>query len=107
MNNDELKTMIAGGGSPPVAAGAWVYHQATDISATDLNVTGLPKKDGVIIDGICIECAQGKYRFTLHPTVFEKYAGTLREIITESPCVCGGYVWLISIPPKCSMLDDE
>lgn len=60
----------------------------------------------VTIDGTCIECGQGKYRFMFHPSVVDKYAGTLREIMSESPCKCGGYMWLISIPPKHSKLDD-
>jgi hypothetical protein len=39
-------------------------------------------------------------------SVVEKYAGQIRELMSESPCYCGGYLWLVSIPPKPNKLDN-
>lgn len=78
----------------------------SNISSGTLSNLKKPEPEGVVIDGTCIECGQGKYRFVFHQSVVDKYAGTLREIMSESPCQCGGYMWLISIPPKHSRLDD-
>lgn len=58
------------------------------------------------INGTCVECGQGKYSFIMHNTVTEKYAGTIRELLTHKPCTCGSYLWIVSIPPKTSRIDN-
>ena len=62
------------------------------------------QEEGTTIDGICIECGNGKHRFVLAHSVVDKYAGTLRETMTQSPCPCGSYMWLNT--PKNNRIDD-
>lgn len=66
----------------------------------------IAKSNTVAMEGMCLECEHGKYLFQVPNTVVEKYAGTLREIMSEKPCPCGSHLWLISIPPKQTAIDD-
>lgn len=96
--NAEIRKMIADGTKNNTSS--------TAAYKTAVYKTAKAVEEGVKIDGTCVECGKGRYRFLLHPSVVEKYAGTLRETMTEAPCKCGSYLWLISIPPKNSKLDD-
>lgn len=60
----------------------------------------------ISIDGTCVECGQGRYRFIVSPELVKKHAGQIREILTQEECSCGSYLWLISIPPANSRIDD-
>ena len=58
------------------------------------------------IDGMCMECQDGKYRFIVNERFFERYAGQVREIMSPEPCSCGSHLWLITIPPVGSRIDE-
>lgn len=59
------------------------------------------------LEGTCVECGKGKYKFIADPELIKKYTGQIREILLPENCICcGGYLWLISIPPENNKLDD-
>lgn len=97
--NAELRKMFA------EAAKTHAMNYTRSDTPPPVNTTK-QKPEGVTIEGMCIECGNGKHRFILAQSVADKYAGTIRETMTQSPCQCGGYLWLISIPPANSRIDD-